>query len=131
MPEIKKHCAVCLTEENLGSHFTHYHVTCKDHKQYGEVYLIELVQKELGYIKEYSEKMKFCFVCEVKLTDGEIEGIKKTDYVPLCNKHLEVREWYQFYKQWFEFKISFPNANKDIKEDYKKFIEWLFEHKKL
>ncbi|HRG38749.1 MAG TPA: hypothetical protein PK289_09470 [Bacteroidia bacterium] len=100
--------------------------TCIDHVKYSNVGQPEVVQKSLGIISEYSDKMKKCQICESKLDDVEINSILENYKIITCNKHKEVSLWYQLdlAKLWYQFKNEFTEADYENLEHRKKFSEY-------
>ena len=100
--------------------------TCLIHQDYNLAYTYEVVQRQLGYIKEYPDRMKKCQVCDCNLTEKEINTIESMDTLITCDKHRETRNWmqYEIAILWFDFKAIYPDANYEEDEWKKKFVQY-------
>ncbi len=118
-------CEIC---NNAGKYISPLSTirTCVDHVKYASIGQPEVVQKSLGIISEYSDKMKTCQICESKLDEIEINSISENDNIITCHKHKEVSLWYQLNlaKLWIKFRDDFPEADYNNSEHKKKFFEY-------
>lgn len=120
-------CNVVLTQENVKLLHPHdFLVTCEEHAEYAQQFQIEIIQKKLGIIKEFPEGWAQCNICHCDLSQEEIDTIETTDISKTCEKHREVKKWFQrdIARDWFEFKKENTEAIFDTPKTNELFYNW-------
>ncbi len=123
-------CAVCdkeLTKEDVRSiKVTDVMLTCIEHSRYGSYQLQEVAKMRVGLIKDYSDKLKKCAICNCDLTQDDVSSFRKDTVSPTCEKHRIAHDWLQveISKDWFEY-CDFVDFDLNYsKKNWDKFIQW-------
>lgn len=119
-------CAICNGKPALMMSVYSYHPVCNKHISFDKSFQIEVVQRQLNIIEEYSDEFKKCEVCKVELTPDEYNTIEDIDMTRTCKEHRAVRKWVQLDLsiEWFELKKESPEISETSEADWAKFIEW-------
>lgn len=132
-----KNCSICdvqLTLEEQGLITpTDTAIVCKNHREYANYFIPEIAKMKLGLITEYPDSLKKCSICDIDLTETEVNGISEKTYLPVCSEHKIAETWYNLdlAKRWFEFAKTQIQPCEYNEENRKKFLEYTYRRKFL
>jgi len=114
-----KKCKICGEAANdFINQLSLIHV-CDTHNRYHDCYNYEVIQKRLGLIKDYSDSLKKCVVCEKELSSEELNSISEYQPQIVCDNHSDVKFWWQadMAKLWYEYKQQLDKLDTTV--DYR------------
>lgn len=122
-------CAICKGKPAWLMSVLSFHPVCSKHIKFDECFQIEVVQRQLNIIEEYSDKFKKCEICKVELNESEYNSIVEDDMTRTCMEHRGVRKWVQLDLsiEWYEYKKFNPRVSEFDEIDWQKFINWRIE----
>lgn len=107
-------------------------LTCKDHEEYHTVWNPEIIQKQLGYIEEYTDRMTKCVICNRQLTHKEVSNIDVHQKQVVCSDHELVKDFMMLdmAQLFYEYKERvFTMANPDNEIHMSCFMQWVRAHR--